>query len=94
MKTYNTYLVSCEIATFLIEKKLNNALTSKEKVQLFVHEIMCSVCRKYEKQSRMLDQLLSRNIKHVPKQVLFTPDAKSLDEFKALINTKLDENKK
>lgn len=92
MKTYNTYLVSCETATFLIEKKLDSGLTSKQKVQLFVHEMICSVCRKYEKQSRMLDQLLRKKIGQtgVP-PTGFNPDTAALNKFKILIYNKLDE---
>ncbi len=91
MKTYNTYLVSCETATFLIEKKLDHALTSKEKVQLFAHEIICSICRKYEKQSNVLDQLLRKKIRETGRQpATCNPDEKSLADFKLLIANKLD----
>jgi len=55
-------MVSCEIASLLIEKKLANALTMGEKRQLFIHNLICKACRKYEKQSIMLDTILRKKI--------------------------------
>ena len=54
----NLFIVPCQIATLLIEKKQCKALNSSEKIQLFVHTLICDACRKYEKQSRFLDSIL------------------------------------
>ncbi len=90
MKSYNSYLISCQKASFLIEKKLGHALNSKETVQLFIHKLICNVCRKYEKQSRALDLILRKKIaEDVSEPGNFSLDAESLDKFKYLIKSKL-----
>lgn len=90
MKSYNSYLISCQKASFLIEKKLGHALDSKETVQLFIHKLICSVCRKYEKQSHALDRILRKKIAgSVSEPGNFLLDSESLDKFKDVIKSKL-----
>ncbi len=55
-------MLSCCKATELIEKKSLVGLTWKEGVQLRIHKSMCVACAAYEKQSRLLDKILSRHI--------------------------------
>ncbi|WP_018344487.1 hypothetical protein [Cytophaga aurantiaca] len=62
MNKNNPFVVSCEKSSFLIEKKLAGALSMKEHSQLFIHKLICDVCRKYEKQSILLDNLLRKKI--------------------------------
>lgn len=62
MNKNNPFVVSCEKSSFLIEKKLGGAITIKERGQLFIHKLICDVCRKYEKQSVLLDALLRKKI--------------------------------
>jgi len=62
MNNKNPFVVSCEIASLLIEKKLSNALTFGEKRQLFIHTLICKACRSYEKQSRLLDTILRKKV--------------------------------
>lgn len=62
MNKNNPFVVSCEKSSFLIEKKLAGALSMKERSQLFIHKLICDACRKYEKQSLLLDTLLRKKI--------------------------------
>ena len=55
-------MISCEKSSFLIEKKLADVISMKERSQLFVHKLICDICRKYEKQSKRLDILLRAKI--------------------------------
>jgi len=55
-------MLSCKKATELIEKKLLTKLSFGEKVQLKMHESLCDACTAYEKQSKLMDQLLSKHI--------------------------------
>ncbi|WP_306350017.1 hypothetical protein [Flavobacterium sp. '19STA2R22 D10 B1'] len=53
-------LVSCKIATELIEKKGVVKLSRNESVQLKFHTLICNVCRRYEKQSAIIDKALEQ----------------------------------
>lgn len=55
-------MLSCKKATELIEKKLLTKLSFREKVQLKVHKSLCDACTAYEKQSKLMDELLSKHI--------------------------------
>jgi len=90
MKDYNSYIVSCEKASLLIEKKLGNALNPKEKTQLFIHKLICSICRKYEKQSKALDVLLRNKItnEQMGGSNLML-DQERIDQIKLLIDNKI-----
>ena len=61
-KIMNWLLLSCKRATELIESKLLVKLSFKENVQLQMHKSMCSACTAYEKQSKKLDEFISKNI--------------------------------
>ncbi len=63
--------LSCLKATELIEKKFHVKLNVKEKLQLKVHMLMCEACELYEKQSALIDQGVSEQIKNIqsPKEV-------------------------
>ena len=55
-------MLSCKKATELIEKKLLVKLSFKEKTQLKMHKTFCDACTAYEKQSKLMDKLLSKHI--------------------------------
>ncbi len=55
-------MLSCKKATELIEKKLLTKLSLREKVQLTMHKSLCDACTAYEKQSKLMDDLLSKHI--------------------------------
>ncbi len=50
--------LSCLKATELIEKKLHIKLSVKEKLRLKMHKSMCNACRRYDKQSKIMDNAL------------------------------------
>lgn len=55
-------MLSCRKATELIEKKLLVKLSSREKIQLKLHKSFCDACTAYEKQSKLIEKLLSKHI--------------------------------
>ncbi len=55
-------MLSCKKATELIEKKLLVKISFKEKIQLQLHNSMCSACSAYEKQSKRIDELFHKHI--------------------------------
>lgn len=56
------FFLSCLKATELIEKKLYVKLSIKEYIKLTLHKSMCNACRLYEKQSRLIDNVLKEQI--------------------------------
>ncbi|WP_299284555.1 hypothetical protein [uncultured Mucilaginibacter sp.] len=49
---------NCRKATFLIEKKQLETLTLREKLELKIHLVGCSVCRTFQQQSIMINQMV------------------------------------
>lgn len=60
-KLMHMLFLSCLKATELIEKKINFRLSSKERVQLKAHKMMCSACSNYEKQSLFIEKGLEKS---------------------------------
>ena len=51
-------MLSCKKATSLMDKKAYARLGPVEGLQLILHRSMCDACRRYEKQSRIIDTIL------------------------------------
>lgn len=49
-------MISCKDATMLTAKKEEGRLTFGEGVKLRLHSSMCSLCKKFEKQSKQIAQ--------------------------------------
>jgi hypothetical protein len=58
----NFMMTSCEKATELIDKRHAVGLSLAEHVKLRLHTAMCDACRLYEKQSRVLESLLGKEL--------------------------------
>ena len=58
--------LSCLKATELIEKKLHVKLSIKEKLRLKMHKSMCNACRRYDKQSKIIDNVLKNYNSDMP----------------------------
>jgi hypothetical protein len=54
----NFIMIPCYRATELIEKEHVVGLTAIERVKLKIHTAMCEACSRYEKQSKVLDEIL------------------------------------
>lgn len=53
------FVLSCEKATFLIEKQLHTRLSSLERLQLRVHLSLCQYCTAYKHKALFLHKLMS-----------------------------------
>ncbi len=49
---------NCRKATYLIEKKQDEELTNREKLELKIHLAGCYICRVYEKQSVLINAMV------------------------------------
>ena len=77
---------NCRKATFLIEKKQMDAITAREKIELNFHLAGCSVCRLFQKQSTVINQMI---------QDMFHSsihwELKLDNDFKIVLQTRIDE---
>lgn len=60
MTTLKRIIYNCKQATFLIEKKSISRLSFREVIELRIHLYGCSFCRIYNKQSRVINDMVQR----------------------------------
>lgn len=65
-------MLNCSEATMLMAKKEEDKLSLKGRIQLAMHVSMCSLCRKFEKQSH----LIGDESKHVHSEEKLSSDVK------------------
>lgn len=56
MNRLHKIIYNCKQATFLIEKKQIHSLTVREWLELKIHLAGCSVCRTFQRQSRLINR--------------------------------------
>ena len=52
-------MITCKEATMLSVQKAEISLSLSDRIRLFVHFLVCQYCRLFNKQSKMIDKLLS-----------------------------------
>ncbi len=62
----NAMMLSCVKVTELMEVKENVPLGLLKTMQLYMHTAMCSGCRNYLKQSRLINELLQKEFDTLP----------------------------
>ncbi len=82
MNIMNAIMLSCVKATELMEMKEHVPLGLVKTIQLHMHAAMCSGCRNYMKQSKLINELLRRTFETAPV-------AADTDELEAAIISKL-----
>lgn len=82
-KIMDKAMISCECAGQLIEKKQEMKLSLADRMKLKFHLLMCSICRTYEKQSKLLGEWLNQQSEF--------PSRKTLDRLKQKIKEQLDD---
>ena len=77
---------NCRKATFLIEKKQEEELTAQEKMELKLHLAGCYICRIYEQQSLLINDLV-KNLFNGSKAIGIRLD----DDYKAQLQKRINE---
>lgn len=77
---------NCRKATFLIEKKQGESLSVREKLELKIHLAGCSICRIYQRQSIMINSLMSELFKETPAEVKLDTN------FKATLQQRINDH--
>lgn len=81
-------MLSCQKATFLIEKSHSIPLSFLDKLQLSVHLKICDKCANYQRQSLIIENALKFNHQNLPPRANF----KMADTSKALIHKAISDN--
>jgi hypothetical protein len=82
-------IYNCKQATLLIIKKKEQRLSIVEKVRLFVHLLFCDPCKRFVKQSEIIDHSL-----HNCEEMLFEHPVYTLpEEFRKKIQHQLEEER-
>ncbi|WCT14265.1 zf-HC2 domain-containing protein [Mucilaginibacter jinjuensis] len=77
---------NCRKATFLIEKKQDERLSNREKLELKLHLAGCYICRVYEQQSLMICAMVHKMVNPGPTKEIFLDD-----DFKNSLKKKIAE---
>ena len=72
---FKKIVYNCKRATLLIVKKEEQQLTTIEKVQLSIHLHFCNPCKRFVKQSELIDYTLKHS-----EEILLDPPVYSLPE--------------
>jgi hypothetical protein len=91
MVTLKKIIYNCKRATFLVEKKLISGLTLREKVELHIHLHGCSVCRVFDKQSQMINQMVQQFFKSSNDSSIYLDDSFK-DRLQLRIEEELNKN--
>lgn len=70
--------ISCKKATGLIDKQQIVPLTVSETIQLRLHTTICSICRRYEKQSAWIEQAVKYLQEQKPEELKLSETAKKI----------------
>ena len=74
-------MISCKKATYLVSKKEEKRLSWIERWQLRAHLAICSLCRKFEEQSRFIGINAKQLHEHI--QATLSPETK--EKIKAVL---------
>jgi hypothetical protein len=53
------FMITCKEATMIIVKKAELNVTFSERLRLFLHLLICQYCRLFEKQNKIIDNIIS-----------------------------------
>lgn len=58
MVLFHQFFLTCDEATMAILKKEDGSLSLKGRIQLWGHNVVCELCRRFEVQNQFIDQIL------------------------------------
>ena len=77
---------NCRKETFLIEKKQIATITAREKIELNFHLVGCSVCRLFQQQSIVINEMIKDIFNSTAHETL-----KLDNDFKTALQSRIDE---
>jgi hypothetical protein len=91
MSYLNKIIYNCKQATFLIEKRQIKKLSFREEIELRIHLAGCGMCVLYNKQSRVINDMVQQLFHDSLKNELKLDDVFKAD-LQAKIETGLNNN--
>jgi hypothetical protein len=88
MNELKKIVYNCRKATFLIEKQQIGRITLREKLELKIHLVGCSICKTFQQQSIVINQMV-RNFFHSANQTERKLDDKFKEDLQKSIDDKL-----
>lgn len=85
MSEFRKIQYNCKKATFLIEKKQMSSISFREAIELRIHLMGCNVCRVYNKQSVMINEMVQKLFRDS------TENYRLDDKFKKGLQEKIEE---
>lgn len=82
------FVLSCEKATYLIEKQLHDELGFIDKFQLKIHMSICKLCKASGDKSKFIDDIISSRIKNI-EDAKCNFKTEEIDEFKSTIKNNI-----
>ncbi|MBB5438104.1 hypothetical protein HDC92_001779 [Pedobacter sp. AK017] len=82
---------NCRKATYLIEKQEIGHITVREKLELKIHLMTCSICKTFQQQSVVINNMV-RNLFYLDGQTNMKLDENFKKELQKRINKLLDKN--
>ena len=76
---------NCEEVTLDIERSRFERLSLKNRMNIWVHISICKMCRKYAKDSKVLDELIRRRFRQMGKEDCFRFSEKEKTALKELL---------
>jgi len=73
-------MISCREATLIMAKREENKLSFTERLNLFIHTSMCSLCSKFQKQTSKI----GKESRHIHAEQILPDEVK--DRLQKLIN--------
>lgn len=55
----NKLMITCKEATMLSVQKAEIKLSFSDRMRLFIHLLVCQYCRLFDKQTKMIDKIIS-----------------------------------
>ncbi len=81
---------NCRQATYLIEKQQISSITLKEKIELKIHLMGCSICKLFQQQSMLINKMASKHFADQHKHISL--DTQFKEDLQQKINDRLHKN--
>lgn len=91
-KLMNLIVLSCQKATFLIEKSHDKPLSFFDKLQLNIHLKICDKCAGYQKQSFLIESVLKNNAANFSNPASFKLSDTSKTRIQKVVEDNLKNN--
>ena len=91
MSALKRIIYNCQKATYLADKKMNGRISVKEQFELNIHLIRCDMCKRYIKQSKKINEMITILLKS-PLPTYIRLDDRFKTELQVRIDKEINKN--